>query len=176
MMGFPISQIGNGILRSHISASLFTEFLGEKLIESGCVTEEQFQYILEHVDRRLRNEQVAGAPPLTRLPNGHLISGSWEMETLFEDPMGAFQLMEAWARDGFQNSMTQHTHDAEQYLIALSGRCLVVMGGTPFTLTSSNGLRVSAGVPHSATPLDKECRIAILVTPALPEYSSNTIP
>jgi mannose-6-phosphate isomerase-like protein (cupin superfamily) len=173
MMGFPIKQIGNGILRSHISASLFTEFLGEKLTEMGCVTKEQFQDVLQHVDRRLKDERRAGAPPLTRLPNGHFVSGSWEIKTLFEDPVGSFQLLEAWARDGFQNSMTQHIHDSEEYLIALSGRCFVVMGGTPFTLTSPSGLRISAGAPHSATPLDRECRIAILVTPSVPEYASQ---
>lgn len=172
MTGFPMGQIGNGILRSHISTAQFQQILGDQLIESGCVTAEQYQDLLASVNQQLREKHVPGEPPLTRLANGHFVSGSWEIETLHEDPMGAFQLLEAWARDGFQNAMTQHTHDAEEFLIALSGRCFVVMGGIPFTLVQPGWLRIPSGAPHSVTP-NAECRLAILVTPAQPEYSTG---
>ncbi|MBU1049658.1 hypothetical protein KKG90_06475 [Candidatus Bipolaricaulota bacterium] len=173
MTGIPMNQIGNKILRSHISASLFQQFLGELLVESGCVTEDKYQDILDRVDRRMYEEHAPHRPPLTRLANGNFVSGSWEIRTVHDDPMGSFQLLEAWARDSFQNAMTQHSHQADEYLIALGGRTFVVLAGIPFTLACPGALHIPAGAIHSVTPLDKECRMAILVAPSVREYSAS---
>lgn len=176
MTGLPISQIGNAIVRAHIAAPLLEHLIGEQLVKAGRVTEEEYAETLEQADRKLRKEFKAGAAPVQRVSPGRFTAGSWELLTVFESPVGAFQLVEVWARDALQRPFTQHMHDADEFLISIAGRCFVVMGGVPLTLTTGCVLRVPAGAAHSATPLDDQCHLLAVVTPAVPEYSTQATP
>ena len=171
LTGLPISRVGNEILRRHISSVLEDHLLGDYLIENGFITREEFRKALEQVDRTVQDKYRPGSVPLKHLGGGRFVSGSWEIHRLHEESSGSFQLLEAWARDGLQRPMIQHSHTSEEYLVSLGGRCLVIMSGTPFTLTKDCSLRIPAGVTHSATPLDAECHMLILSSPALQEYS-----
>ena len=171
MTGLPISQIGNAIVRAHIAASRAEDFLREELIKMGHLTDQEYQQALEQANRRLRDEFRPGAAGIERIAPGRFTAGSWEIQNLWESPVGAFQLLEAWARDALQRSITQHTHAADEYLISIAGRCFVVLGGVPLTLTGGTVLRIPAQAAHTATPLDEQCHLLTVVVPAVPEYS-----
>jgi len=173
MTGLPISQIGNAILRAHIGSTSLEQLLRERLIESGQITAEEYEQVLEDVERRLREEYRPGAAPIERVAPGQFIAGSWEIVNLLECPTGAFQLLEVWARDALQHPMTQHAHEADEYIISLAGRCLVAIGGIPFTMTKGCVLQIPSGAPHSSTPMDSECHLLVIVAPAAPEYGKE---
>ncbi|MBN1858778.1 hypothetical protein JW848_06190, partial [Candidatus Bipolaricaulota bacterium] len=134
MTGLPISQIGNAIVRAHIAASFAEDLLGDELVKMGRITKDEYRRLLEKTDRRLRDEFRPGAAAIERIAPGRFTAGSWEFQNVWQSPVGAFQLLEVWARDALQRSMTQHTHAADEYLISLAGRCFVVLGGVPLTL------------------------------------------
>ena len=173
LTGLPISHVGNAILRAHIASVLQEHLLRDYLIEHGLVSREDFGRALQTVHRTIQERYRPGVVPLKDLGGGRYVTGSWEIQRLYEDASGSFQLLEAWARDDLQRPMIQHSHSSEEHLVSLGGRCLVVMSGTPFTLTKDCALRVPAGVTHSATPLDSECHLLTLASPALPEYSQQ---
>ena len=99
-----------------------------------------------------------------------MVSGSWEIENVSCSVDGSFQVLECWARDSLQQPMGQHFHDADEYVIALSGRSLIVMGGLPFTLAKGNMLQVPAQANHCVTPLDCDSHILMVTVPATREY------
>jgi mannose-6-phosphate isomerase-like protein (cupin superfamily) len=173
MTGLPIGHIGNAILRGHIAASLLESLLEQQLIEKGFITTDQYQEVLKQVDRELRDRVSPGTTPIERSPQGTFLSGSWETQTLFEDPVGSFQLLEIWARDALRQPMTQHAHDSDEYVIALAGRSFFVMNGVPFTLTKGNVAQIPANIAHSAIPMDPECHLLVLVAPAISEFSTR---
>lgn len=171
LTGLPISRVGNAILRAHISSTLQEHLLGDYLIQNGYISPEEYAAALHQVDRKMHEQYRPGSVPLKCVERGRFVSGSWEILNLYEESSGMFQLLEAWSRDDLQRPMVQHVHSSEEYLISLKGRCLVVMSGTPLTLTKDCSLRIPSGVPHSATPLDEQCHILVLASPMLPEYS-----
>lgn len=173
MTGLPISQIGNAIVRAHIAASLAEDLFGAELVKMGRVTKEEYRQLLEKTHRKLRDEFRPGTAGIERTARGRFTAGSWEIQNLWESPVGAFQLLEVWARDTLQRPITQHTHTADEYLVSLAGRCFVVLGGIPFTLTAGSVLRIPAGAAHTATPLDEQCHLLTVVVPAVAEYSAR---
>ena len=175
MTGVPIGQLGNKILRSHILSSLCERLMGEELVQRGHVSWEEYESILESVDRRARSRRSIGPAPVERVGEREFIAGSWEIHNLFESPVGAFQLLESWARDPHMHPLSQHAHAGEQYVVVLEGRCIVVMKGIPSILTKDCVLRVPSGVTHSATPLDADSHLLIVMVPGAPEYSPGKV-
>jgi mannose-6-phosphate isomerase-like protein (cupin superfamily) len=174
MTGSPIAHLGNAILRGHIASSLLESMLGQRLIDNGFVTAEQYQEVLEQVNRGVRDQLRTGTTPIARSAEGDFVSGSWQTRNLFEDAVGSFQLLEMWARDALQHPMPQHSHDVDEYVISLAGRSFFVTNGIPFTLTKGNVAQIPAGTAHSAIPMDVECHLLVLVAPYLPELSTRT--
>ncbi|MFC2083347.1 cupin domain-containing protein [Candidatus Bipolaricaulota bacterium] len=171
MTGLPISQLGNSILRGHIAATLLENLLGQHLIDKGFISTEQYQEVLEQVDHDLRDRFRPGTVLIEQSEDGNLISGSWEIKNLFEDPIGSYQLLEVWVRDALQNPISQHAHDADEYIISLGGRTLFIMSGVPFTLIRGNMLQIPSGAPHSAFPMNTDCHLLVMTMPAASEYS-----
>ncbi len=172
MTGLPISRLGNAILRSHIAAVLLEDLLGKKLVEAGRLSEGEYRDVLEQALGELRRSFLPGHVPVEVMANGRLISGSWVIQSLLCPSDGSFQLLECWARDSLQQPMEQHSHDADEYIISMSGRSHWVTGGVPVVLRKGNMLQIPAGAIHSATPLDPECHLLVATVPATPEYSS----
>ena len=170
LTGMPIGRIGNGILRSHIHAALHERLLGEELVQGGHISWQQYERILENVDRRARSGRSSGTAPVERVGQSEFIAGSWQIETLLDSPVGAFQLLECWARDPHLHPLSQHAHAAEEYLIGLGGRCIVVMRGIPMILTKGCVFRIPERVIHSATPLGEDTHLLAIMVPGVPEY------
>ena len=173
MTGLPISKIGNSILRAHIAAVLLEDLVGRALVERGRISQDEYSEVLRQASNELRRSFRPGHPPVEATADGELISGSWGVKSVFSSPDGAFQILECWARDSLQQPMGQHSHDADEFFIALSGRALFVMHGLPFTLMPGNTLQVPAGAAHSAVPLNAECHILAVTVPATAEYSAS---
>jgi quercetin dioxygenase-like cupin family protein len=173
MTGLPISRIGNSILRAHIAAVLLEDLLGEKLVESGRLSEGEYRDALEQALGELRRSFHPGHVSVEATANGRLIAGSWVIQSLLRPSDGSFQLLECWVRDSLQRPMEQHSHDADEYVISISGRSQWVTGGVPVVLRKGNMLQIPAGAIHSAVPLDPECHLLVATVPATPEYSAR---
>ena len=173
MTGLPIGRIGNSILRTHIAAVLLEDLVGKTLVETGRISQDEYSEVLHQASNELRRSFRPGHVPIETTVDGQLISGSWGISNVFSSPDGSFQILECWARDSLQRPMGQHSHDADEFFIALSGRALFVMRGLPFTLMPGNILQVPAGAEHSAVPLNAECHILAVTVPATAEYSEG---
>ncbi|TFH09941.1 MAG: hypothetical protein E4H08_04710 [Candidatus Atribacteria bacterium] len=173
MTGLPLGHLGNAILRGHIASSFLENHLGKHLVDEGLITAEQYQRALEYADRKVRAEFRPGTAPIEQTAAGTFISGSWESRTIFEDPVGAFQLLEVWVRDALQQPMAQHAHDADEYIVSLGGRAFFIMNGVPATLLKGNMLQIPAGVTHIAMPVSEDCHLVAMIMPAVPEYSTQ---
>ena len=171
MTGLPIGRIGNAILRSHMRAARHERLVGEELVRRHHVSCEEYKAVLESVERRVRDGRGSGTPYAERIGECEFLAGSWEIHNLFESPVGAFQLLECWTRDSDMRPLSQHAHAVEQHVIVLEGRCIVIMKGIPSILTKDCALRIPAEVTHGVTPLDEDCHLLAVMTPAAPEYS-----
>jgi mannose-6-phosphate isomerase-like protein (cupin superfamily) len=174
LTGMPISKIGNGVLRSHIANVLLEDVVGQKLVETGHLSRAEYQDILHQAAEELRRTFQPKRVPVEVADDGTMVAGSLMIANIHRPEDGAFQLLECWARDTLQQPMGQHAHGADEFLVALSGRSLVVMGGFPFILTKRNMLQIPAGVIHSVVPLDSECHFLVLTVPATPEYAPRS--
>lgn len=173
MTGMPISRIGNDILRTHISAVLLDDLIGKKLVEAGRLSHAEYRDVLHQASEELHRIFQPGHAPVEVTEDGTLVSGSWKLASVYRSDDSAFQLIECWARDALKQPMGQHSHSADEFFIAVGGRCLLVMEGFPFTLVKGNVLQVPAGATHSAVPLDTDCHLLVLTIPATPEYSPH---
>jgi len=171
MTGLPIGRIGNSILRTHIAAVLLNDLVGKKLVEAGRLSHAEYRDVLHQASEDLHRISRPGYAPVEAAEDGTMVSGSWKFASIHRSDDGSFQLMECWARDALKQPIGQHSHSADEFLIAVGGRCLLVMEGFPFTLVKGNVLRVPAGATHSAVPLDAGCHLLVLTIPATPEYS-----
>jgi mannose-6-phosphate isomerase-like protein (cupin superfamily) len=170
LSGLPLGKLGNAILRAHIASAFLENSVGQRLVEMGRVTAEEYRDILDQAARNLRRSFVPRMPPIERTGSGEMLAGSWSIQNVFAPPGGAFQILEAWARDSLQQAMGQHSHASDEYVIALGGKTLFVMSGAPCTLRKNGVFEVPAGVIHSATPLDADSHLVVVVIPAAPEY------
>ena len=173
MTGEPIGRIGNSILRVHIAAALLEDLVGKKLVEAGRLSDAEYADVLHQASEELRRMFHPARVTVEVLKDGTMVAGSWRIQSLQRSEDGSFHLLECWARDALQRPMAQHVHDAHEFLVSMGGRCFVVMGGLPFTLTKGNMLQVPAGAAHSAVPLDAECHLLALTIPATAEYSPH---
>lgn len=174
LTGRPISRIGNSILRAHIAAAHLEDLIGKELVETGRISQDEYREVLHQALTELRRSFQPGRAPVEVSADGRMVSGSWEIENRFRSEDGSFQILECWARDSLQQPMGQHTHDADEYLIALNGSTLFVMSGLPFTLVKGNVLQVPARAEHSAVPLDSDCHLLAVTVPATVEYSAKS--
>ncbi len=163
--------IGNSILRSQMAAVQLEQLVGLELISTGKVTAEEYQGALREATDALRRTRTPSASlPLEKGENGIFFAGSWAIHSLFCLPEGTCQLLEAWARDACERSTEQHSHDADEYIVALDGKTLIVLNGVPCTLRKNNVLQVPAGAMHSTTPLGQDAHLLFLLVPAVPEF------
>ena len=170
LTGSSIKEIGNSVLRTSVEHAFLCDIIGRILVDRNKVSEDEYSHALEQASAELRQANATVGVPVVTTSKGTLVSGSWEMRSLFRTSDSAFQVLECWARDSRQLSMQAHRHDADEFLIVLHGRAIITMCGTPYTLGSLNMLQVPAGVVHSVKPLDADCHMLTVLSPAVPEY------
>lgn len=171
MTGVPISRIGNSILRTHIAAALLEDLVASRLVKTGRLSHAEYREILRQASEELRHSYKPGLAPIEAIGESTMVAGSWMIESIFHSEDGSFHVLECWARDTLQQPIGQHSHDADEFVIALDGRSLFVMGGIPLTLAKGNVLQVPAGAVHSAVPLDAGCHLLMVTVPATSEYA-----
>lgn len=173
MTGVPMGKIGNSIIRSHIAQTEFEHLLGECLVAAGRATPDQYHAAVESTHRLLRKRFSPGALTLEREPDGTLLCGSWAIKEVFAPSGFGYQVLEAWARDPWERAIEQHSHNADEYAIALGGKTLIIMNEVPCTLRRDSVLQIPAGAVHSAIPLDIESRLLLVVIPPVAEFSAS---
>lgn len=172
LTGHSIRETGNRFLRSSLEPVFLCNVVGRVLVDAGKVSDAEYRQMLEQAALETRRAHAVNAAPVTRTRKGTLVSGSWEIKEIFSAPGDAFQILECWARDSNQLAMEAHCHDADEFVIALSGRTLIAMNEVPFTLGARAMLQIPAGYVHSGTPLDSTVHIVAVLMPAVPGYCS----
>jgi mannose-6-phosphate isomerase-like protein (cupin superfamily) len=178
LLGSHLGSLGNSILRNSIAHIHISDAICKSLLESGRISTAEYEEAVKEATRTVQSVRIPRKPPIETLPSGRVVSGSWEIETLSNSPTGSFGILEGWARDSLSRPMGLHTHDADEYLIVISGTTVITMTGLPFTLTKGATLMVPARILHTATPLTNDCHILAITIPAtddfLPERTFTT--
>jgi len=170
LTGSSIKEIGNSVLRTSMESVFLGDIVGRILVDKGKVSEDEYGRALEQASTELRLSQATVRVPVEMTKKGTLVAGSWETRQIFRRSDGAFQVLECWTRDSRQLPMQAHRHANDEFFIMLHGRTIITMSGTPYTLGSLNILQVPAGVVHSVRPLDADCHMLTVLSPAVPEY------
>ena len=171
LTGSSIKEVGNSILRSSLESVLLIDTIRKILVDRGKVSEDEYNHAHEQACLKLQRGYSPAKAPVEKTGRETFVSGSWKIKSLFRRSDSVFQVLEAWARDARQLPMEAHHHDADEFLITLNGRTIITMSGTPYTLQPLNMLQIPAGCVHSSTPLDGNCHLISVITPAVPEYS-----
>lgn len=172
LLGSQLGDLGNAILRERIEEVRVSDMVCKVLLDSGRISLEEYKKAVQDATIRLRDPSRPHAIPVEVLASGETVSGSWEIHSLCSSPTGSFQILEVWARDSLARPMGQHSHEADEYFIALTGTTIITMTRLPFTLTPGAVLRVPSMVVHTATPLTQECHMLAVTLPATKEYSA----
>lgn len=170
LLGTSIKEIGNSILRTFAEHIFLGDVVGRILIESGKVSEDEYNQVLEEASAELKRSHATVGAPVEPTRKGTLVSGSWETRQLFRGSDDAFQVLECWTRDSRQLPMQAHRHAADEFFVVLHGRIIVTMGGTPYTVGPLNMFQVPSKVVHSVKPLNADCYMLAVLVPAVPEY------
>ena len=168
--GSSIKEIGNSVLRTSVENVFLGDIVGRILVEKGKVSEDDYSQALGQAFAELGQSQASTRVPVEPTSKGTLVAGSWETRQIFRRSDGAFQVLECWTRDSRQLPMQAHRHAADEFFITLQGRIIITMNGTPHTLGALNMLQGPAGVVHSVKPLDPDCHLLTILSPAVPEY------
>ena len=173
-LGTRIGAMGNSILRNHIADTHLKDLICRQLISSGRISEDDYNQALQEATAQIRRSwrRTSTVIPVTHVSSGRMIAGSWEIEDITHPEDRTFQLLECWARDSRHQPMAEHSHEAEEYFVMLSGRALFIMQGQPITITKGNILQIPSNIPHTATPLDEDCHLLALTVPATVEYAA----
>lgn len=170
LTGSSIKEIGNSVLRTFIESVFLGDIVGRILVEKGKVSEDEYSHALKQASAELRQFQANVGVPVEMTRKGTLIAGSWEIRQIFRRSDDAFQVLECWTRDSRQLSMQAHRHASDEFFIALRGRAIITMSGTPYTVGPLNAFQIPSGAVHSAKPLDPDCHLLTILIPAVPEY------
>lgn len=170
LTGSSIKEIGNSALRTVIENVFLGDIVSRILVESGKLSEQEYNRVLEQAAVELRRSHDTVGVPVEKTIRGTLVSGSLETRQLFRRSDGAFQVLECWTRDSRSLPMQAHRHSADEFFIALHGRTIITMSGTPYTLQPLSMLQVPSGVVHSVKPLNADCHMLAILVPAVPEY------
>lgn len=170
--GLNVKDIGNTILRSLLERPLVSDIIGKRLVESGRLTEEEFD--------RLRHEALLeAASPLSDVSElvhstkqGALTAGSWELRELFAADDASFHVLSAWAKDRRSRPFPSHRHEGEEFFMVLSGKVLVTVNEQPIIISSPGCHHISKGTSHSAAPLEPDTYTLVILSP--PEDSYRT--
>ena len=169
--GVPIREIGNSALRSALTAEHVVDIVGNTLVSMGKLSGSEYAQILNQATLAAQEQQDSYAPPVYPSSDGSLISGSWKIARITTDTVGLFQILECWARDDARRPMDTHRHDADEYVIVLEGKVLILLSSTPCILGPRENLRIPSGCLHSGTPLDANTHMLAILAPADPAYA-----
>lgn len=168
--GLTVREIGNSVLRSVLWRHSLSELIGEKLIDSGAISAEEFARIREAALREAA-VKLSTKAAIKITERGTIVTGSWEVREVSCSNDGLYQVLEAWARDGRAQPMPPHRHPGEEYFIVLNGRIRATVEERETEVIQAPGcLRVPAGAVHSVAPLTRDTRLIIVLSPPEPAY------
>jgi len=161
--GLTLRQIGNSVLRCVLSQpKLLSDRIGERLVATHRITQEEYQSLLSAVIAELSNEAVDGQTLLKEVEPGTYTAGSWKIRELSLDDAAEHGLAEYAARDARRRSTGTHIHRWKEILLVLSGEVLVMMGGEHRLVGPTQTLVIPAGTAHSKIPLTRETRALVV--------------
>jgi len=159
--------IGNSILRRVLSRPPLSEAIGEKLVEMGKVSKEEYEQAVTDAIREIQKIPAAFSE-IIEVTNQHTFTaGSWELKELCISQDRAFQVLEYWARDDKKVPLKPHSHTEFQYFIVVTGRVQIQLEEEPRVLGPTEFLGIPPGKIHSSVPLTKDARMLVITTPAL---------
>jgi len=168
--GLTVKDLGNCALRSVLKRPLLVEAIGERLVSSGLLEEEQFDAVRAEALQQicLSAADVASIVHPTRRHT--VAAGSWEIEELARDEEGTYQVLSAWLRDQRMRPFEMHRHVGIEFLILLKGSVLVSIDIDSQVLMAPSTITVPPYVAHSVTPLERTTHLMAIISPPEPGY------
>ena len=159
--------IGNSILRRVLSQQPLLEAIGEKLIEMGKVTMEEFDQATADAIRQVQKVPAHFSDIVEATDQRTFITGGWEFRELFISQDRTFQVLEYWARDDKKVHQKPHCHAESQYFLVLAGRVEIQSEEESQILAPTEFLGIAPETVHSSTPLSNDARMLVVNTPVL---------
>jgi quercetin dioxygenase-like cupin family protein len=72
--------------------------------------------------------------------------------------------------------VAEHSHPHEQLGLVVSGTLVLAIDGVEHRLPAGHGYQIPSGVPHSAWPEDRLCRVLDVFHPIREDYRQRTFP
>jgi mannose-6-phosphate isomerase-like protein (cupin superfamily) len=171
--GVNVQDIGNALLRSVLERPVVAQLIGKKLVESGKLTEEEFDRLL-NASTREASAVVSDVASLVRTTKRSTVAvGSWELQELYVSEDDSFQILKAWSKDRRSKPFPAHRHESEAIFVVLSGKLLVTLSDEAVVLSAADAHHVPSGEPHAITPIERDTLVLVIVFP--PEHSYRAV-
>jgi mannose-6-phosphate isomerase-like protein (cupin superfamily) len=165
--GLTIKQTANSLLRCALNQrQLLYDVVGERLVESGRVTRDEYSEIVAETLDEIRERAAQGHDLLIPRPDGTYVAAGWRFEPLHADPEGSFQIVHARVVDARKRVAPVHVHPVDEVITVVSGHIIVHSESSCTTLDESGCVRIPAGDAHSTTPLTPNTAVLLLFVPA----------
>ena len=168
--GASAKEIANSILRSVLSRPTLTELIGEKLVQMGKLTTDEYARITAEV---IKDAQSIATPfdSVIRITSRKtLTTGSWEAREIYRSPDDTFQLVEGWARDERKNPTGIHYHEQYESIVVLTGKVAVQIETKEQILSPMDTICIKPHAVHSTTPLTPDTHVVVINNPTWPDY------
>jgi len=163
--GLNVKDIGNAVLRSLIERPLLPELLRQKLVESGLMSESQFDGIWREAIAEAA-ERVPPASDLVRVTKRDtLTTGSWELKELMLDREIGIQVFKVWTKDTKSRPFSAHLHSGTETLIVLSGRVGITSENNLHVVEAPDSFTIPSNTSHAVAPLDRDTVLLVTISP-----------
>ena len=166
--GLNVKDLGNCALRSVLHRPLLVEAIGQKLVETGHLSEEEFDVIRAEALRQICSATTDVASIVHQTKHHTMATGSWEIEELARDEADTYQVLSAWVKDHRLRPFTPHRHEGVEFLILLKGSVLISVDIESYIVKAPGAVTIPMGAVHSATPLEQGTLMLAVISP--PEH------
>ena len=169
--GINVKDLGNCALRSALERPLLAEAIGERLVASGHLTEEEFAGLRDDALRQLCSPAEEVSSIVRQTKRDTLSTGSWEIGEVARDDANDYQVLSAWVKDHRMRPAALHKHEGVEFLIVLTGAILISIDAISQILRAPGVVTIPSCAVHSATPLERNTRMLAVISPPEPGYT-----
>jgi len=171
--GINVKDLGNCALRSVLARPLLAEAIGQRLVASGQLTEEEFEAIRDDALRQICSSAADVASIVRTTKRDTFATGSWEFEVLAKDDAGTYQVLSAWVKDHRMQPVKLHKHEGVEFLMVLKGAILISIDVESQIVRAPGTVTIPKSALHSVTPLERGAQILAVISPPEPAYTSE---
>jgi len=157
-------------MRSVLSRALLTDFIGEKLVEMGKLSSDEYDQLLAEATKKAQGMANLFDDLVSITDRKTITIGSWEAQEVFRPSDDAFQVLYAWISDGSRAPTASHYHDQHEFILVLNGAVEVETETQDHILKPQDSVSIPPGKLHNTIPLTEDARVIVVNTPPWPDY------